>query len=102
MLFHLSSDKLTAHSTQVGNQGEIGLFIDRVRQLMFDEFFFLTTGLPLYYPGLESKAKRKTSKKRQQKQLKEKKSLQAELNTFWLRDGPLTCLEHESFESSNP
>jgi hypothetical protein len=47
--------------------------------------FFLTTGLPPYYPGLESKAKRKTLKKRQQKQLKEKKSLQAEPDAFWLQ-----------------
>ena len=56
-----------------------------VRQLMFDEFFFLTTGLPQYYPDLESKAKRKTSKKRRQKQLKEKKGLQAELDAFWFQ-----------------
>jgi len=46
---------------------------------------FLTTGLPPYYPGLESKAKRKTSKNRQQKQLKEKKNLQAELDASWLQ-----------------
>jgi hypothetical protein len=52
---------------------------------MFDEFFFLATGLPPYYPSLESKAKRKTSKKRQQKQLKEKKDLQAEPDALGFR-----------------
>jgi hypothetical protein len=35
-----------------------------------------------YYRSLEYKAKRKTSKKRQQKQLKEKKSLLAEPDAF--------------------
>jgi hypothetical protein len=46
---------------------------------------FLTTSVPSYYPGLESKAKRKTSKNRKQKQLKEKKNQQAELDASWLQ-----------------
>ena len=52
---------------------------------MFDEFSFSDDWLAAVLPGLESKAIRNTSKKRQQKQLKEKKSLQAELDAFWLQ-----------------
>jgi hypothetical protein len=69
---------------------------------MFDELCFLTTGLPPHYPGLESRGKRKTSKNRQQKQLNEKKNLQAEPDALGFRYGQLTCLEHGSSESSNP